>query len=260
MASFFRAWYAFVGLGLLTFVFTAFVGRVPADVSSAVSLPHDLVSSAGRNLRSSAVSLTDRSDLRADNAALRQALADSQATIRQLELRLQELETLLEVRRNQSPGAELVASVVGWTRTAAVDTLTIGAGRRDGVQRGMPVSAPEGLVGLVVEVGEHRSVVRTLLDPQSRVGVAVRGRGGQGVAVGEVGGLVRVDRFIPEQVVREGDVVETTSYGGLFPRGVEVGVVAQVLPQDPNELRRSFLVQPAVDVATLSEVVLFAPQ
>ncbi len=260
MASFFRAWYVFVGLGLLSFVFTAFVGAVPADVSSAVALPHDLVGIAGRNLRATGVALTDRADLRADNAALRDALAGSEAAARQLELRVQELEALLEVRRNQSPGAVLVAPVVGWSRSAAVDTLTIGAGRRDGVVRGMPVSAPAGLVGIVVEVAETRAVVRTLLDPRSRVGVAVRGKGGQGVAVGEVGDLVRVDRFIPEESLREGDVVETTSFGGLFPRGITIGVISEVLPQDPNELRRSFLVQPAVDLAALTEVVLFTPQ
>jgi rod shape-determining protein MreC len=258
--SFVRAWYVFVGLSLLSFVFTAFVGTVPADVSSAVALPHDLIATSGRNLRTTVVSLGDRADLRADNAALRDALADSEASRRQLELRMQELEALLEVRRNQSPGAVLVASVVGRSRSPAIDTLTLGAGRRDGVVRGMPVSAPAGLVGIVVEVAETRSVVRTLLDPRSRVGVSVRDKGGQGVAVGDVGDLVRVDRFIAEREVNEGDVVETTSYGGLFPRGIAVGVVREVLPQDPNELRRSFLVQPAVDFGALKDVVLFTPQ
>ena len=33
----------------------------------------------------------------------------------------------------------------------------------------------------------------------------------------------------------------------------------EVLPQDPNELRRSFLVAPAVDLATTLDVVLIAP-
>jgi len=260
LASFFRAWYAFVGLGLLTFVFTAFVGAVPASVSSAVSLPHDLLGNAGRNLRASVVAMTERADLRADNAALQSALANATSANRQLELRLQELEMLLAARRNQSPAAVLVAPVLGWNRTAAVDTLTIGAGRRDGVVRGMPVTAPAGLVGIVIEVAESRAVVRTILDPQSRVGVAVRDKGGQGVAVGEVGDLVRVDRFIPAAPVVVGDLIETTSYGGLYPRGIPLGVVSEVLPQDPNELRRSFLLSPAVDLATITDVILFTPQ
>jgi len=36
--------------------------------------------------------------------------------------------------------------------------------------------------------------------------------------------------------------------------------VQEVQPPDPNELRRSFLVRPSVDLATLREVVLLAPQ
>lgn len=260
MSSFFRSWYVFVALGLLTFVFTAFVGTLPANVSSAVALPHDLLHTAASNLRATATSLTDRRALLVEVDALENALALEVERGRQLELRLQELETLLNVRRRQSPGAVLVAPVVGRSSGAAVDTLTLAIGRRDGVVRGMPVSVPDGLVGIVIDVGEARTLVRTVLDPQSRVGVSLRGQGGQGVAVGDLGGRVRVDRFIPEGQVQVGDVVETSSFGGLFPRGLRVGVVEEVLPQDPNELRRSFLVLPAVDLAMVTEVVLFTPQ
>lgn len=260
MSSFFRAWYAFVALGLLTFVFTAFVGAPPADVSAAVALPHDLLQTAAGNLRRAALGVAERADLRTELERAQQDLAHEREAARQLELRIQELETLLDVRRRQSPGAVLVAPVVGRSSGVATDTLTLAAGRRDGVVPGMPVSVPDGLVGIVVEVGEVRTLVRTVLDPQSRVGVSVRDQGGQGVAVGELGGLVRVDRFIPEGPVSVGDVIETSSFGGLFPRGLRVGVVQELLPQDPNELRRSFLVRPAVDLATLTEVVLFTPQ
>jgi rod shape-determining protein MreC len=260
LSSFFRAWYVFVALGLLTFVFTAFVGTIPANVSSAVALPHDLLHTAATNLRGAVIGLNDRRALRAEIAELQDGLALEVERARQLELRLAELETLLEVRRRQSPGAVLVAPVVGRSSGAAVDTLTLAIGRRDGVVRGMPVSVPDGLVGIVVDVGEARTLVRTVLDPQSRVGVSLRGQGGQGVAVGDLGGRVRVDRFIPEGQIHVGDVVETSSFGGLFPRGLRVGVVEEVLPQDPNELRRSFLVLPAVDLAMVTEVVLFTPQ
>jgi rod shape-determining protein MreC len=260
LSSFFRSWYVFVALGLLTFVFTAFVGTLPASVSSAVALPHDLLHTAARNLRGTATALTDRRALLSEIGVLQEALAVETEAGRQLELRLRELEALLDVRRRQSPGAVLVAPVVGRSSGAAVDTITLAVGRRDGVVPGMPVTVAAGLVGIVVDVGEGRTLVRTVLDPQSRVGVSLRGQGGQGVAVGVFGGRVRVDRFIPEGQIQVGDVVETSSFGGLFPRGLRVGVVEEVLPQDPNELRRSFLVQPAVDLAMITDVVLFTPQ
>ena len=123
----------------------------------------------------------------------------------------------------------------------------------------MPVTAPEGLVGIVIDTTGYTSVVRTVLDPQSRVGVTVRGKGGQGVVVGDVGGLLRVDRFIVDKPVTIGDVIESNAVGGLFPRGLPVGVVVEVLPPDPNELRRSFLVAPTVEIATLLEVVVIGP-
>jgi rod shape-determining protein MreC len=260
LSSFFRAWYVFVALGLLTFVFTAFVGTLPASVSSAVALPHELLQAAARNLRASTQALTDRRALRQELEELGELLAREREAARQLELRVEELETLLDVRRRQAPGAVLVAPVVGRSSGAAVDTLTLGVGRRDGAVPGMPVSVAAGLVGIVVDVGEARTLVRTVLDPQSRVGVSVRDRGGQGVAVGDLGGRVRVDRFIQEEPVEVGDVVETSSFGGLFPRGLRIGVVEEVLPQDPNELRRSFVVRPAIDLATVTDVVLFTPQ
>ena len=56
-----------------------------------------------------------------------------------------------------------------------------------------------------------------------------------------------------------GDVVETSSRGGLFPRGVTVGRVVEVMPKDPNALRREFLVQPSADVDKLLEAVLIRP-
>jgi len=71
---------------------------------------------------------------------------------------------------------------------------------------------------------------------------------------------VRVTGFLEVEPVVVGDLIETSSRGGLFPQGVLVGVVEEVLPPDPNELRRAYIVRPAVDIATLREVVLLAPQ
>jgi len=259
LSSFVRAWYVFVGLALLTFALTAFVGRVPLQVSAAVALPHASMYRAGVHLRLTGEAVAERRDYRAEVEALRAELVTTREAARRLELQLAELERLLEARRTQSPAAVLSAPVVGRSAGGVADVLTLAAGASLGVVRGMPATATEGLVGLVIDVTAGSSVVRTVLDPQSRVGVTVRGKGGQGVAVGDVGGRLRVDRFVAEGPVAVGDVVETSAVGGLFPRGLRVGAVVEVLPQDPNELRRSFVVAPAVDLSTLLDVVLIAP-
>lgn len=260
MSSLLRAWYAFLALGLVTIALMAVVGRVPFEYSAAVALPHDLLHRAGTNLRLTVDSVVDRRDLRAEVERLEDELAAARQEARFLELEVQRLEQVLEVRRSQSPGVVTTAPVVGGTVGAELARLIVGRGAEDGVMVNMPVTVPAGLVGIVTDVGPTSAVVRTVVDPQSRVGVTVRGKGGQGIAVGEVGSLVRVTRFIVDDPVEVGDVVETSSFGGLFPAGLRVGVVREVLPPDPNELRRSFLVEPGVDLATLQDVVVLAPQ
>lgn len=255
-----RAWYVFVALGLATFLLTAFVGRVPADLTAAVALPHELLHRAGVNVQLTLQSAVDRRDLRDEVARLQEELALTEQARRELEMELERLEQAVTVATVQAPAVVGVAPVTGGDAGPEVARLRIGLGAAAGVQRNMPVTVPAGLVGIVTDVASRSAVVTSILDPQSRVGVSVRGKGGQGIAVGEASGLVRVTRFIVDEPVEVGDRVETSSYGGLFPAGILVGVVEEVLPPDPNELRRSFLVRPGVDLATLRDVVLLAPQ
>jgi rod shape-determining protein MreC len=259
LPSFVRAWYVFVGLALLTFALTAFVGRVPSSLSAAIGLPHVALYRAGVHLRESVAAMLERYEYRSRVEALEGRVVTLEEANRRLELQAASLERLLAARRDQSPAAVASVPVIGRSSTGVSDTLTLGAGSGAGLMATMPVTTADGLVGLVTDVTARSAAVRTLLDPRSRVGVTVRGRGGQGVAVGDLDGRVRVDRFVAEDPVEVGDVVETSAVGGLFPRGLRVGVVVEVLPQDPNELRRSFLVAPAVDLATTLDVVVIAP-
>ncbi|MFX8258229.1 rod shape-determining protein MreC, partial [Acinetobacter baumannii] len=77
----------------------------------------------------------------------------------------------LKVQASQAPGVVAVAPVVGEDLSGLYRRLILGLGERDGLRMGRPVTAPEGLVGLIVEVEERRALVRTLLDPESQVGV-----------------------------------------------------------------------------------------
>lgn len=260
MSSLFRAWYAFLALGMLTFVLTALIGRVPSDVSAAVSLPHDLLYRPGVNLRQAVQGIIERRDMREQIERLSEETARLEQLNRELGLQLEQLREVVRIREDQSPGVVTTAPVTGVSASTVLRRLSLGKGSRDGVVPNMPVTVPQGLVGIVTDVGSNSATVRTVEDVESRVGVTVRGRGGQGVAVGAVGGRVRVANFIERESVRVGDLVETSSYGGLFPRGVLVGEVIEVLPRDPNELRRAFIIEPAVDLSTLLEVALIAPQ
>jgi len=259
-----KAWYLLLALGFSTLLLLSFAGRPPAALSSAVALPHRLVYTASVNLRAFVASGRDRRDLLAEVSRLGSELASARAQMRQLELQNARYADLLDLRATQSPGVVMSAPVVSVPVLSAGvgavgGTLELGAGRAAGVTPDMPVTVADGLVGVVTTVSNKTAWVRTLVDPASSVGVTVRGRGGQGIGVGEAGGVVRVGDYAEEEPVRVGDVVETSSRGGLFPRGIVVGRVVEVIPKDPNALRREFLVEPSVNVDGLLEVALIRP-
>lgn len=254
-----KAWYLLLALGFVTLLLLSFSGHPPASLSSAVALPHRMVYTASVNLREFLAGGRDRRDLRSEVTRLENELASARVQIRELELANARYAETVKLRAAQSPGVVMSAPVVSVGTGAAGGALELGLGRAAGVVPDMPVTVADGLVGVVTEVSEGSAWVRTLVDPLLSVGVSVRGRGGQGIAVGEAEGVVRVTHYLEETPVRVGDTVETSSRGGLFPRGITVGRVVRVLPKDPNALTREFLVRPGANVDRLLEVALIRP-
>lgn len=249
----------FLGFALLTLALTAFVGRPPSELGSAVALPHRLIFRMSHNVRQIISSMTDRRELRSEVARLERELAELRSNQRQLELQLERYVQATRIQELQSPGVVATAPVTGVDASSVLSRIRLGAGHSQGVRENMPVTVPEGLVGVVSEVTERSANVRAITDPMSRVGVTVQGRGGQGTARGEPGGVLLIYNYAESDPVQVGDQVETSSRGGLFPRGILVGEVIEVLPKDPNSLRIEFLVQPSVDLPNLLEVALIEP-
>ena len=237
----------------------AFIGKVPYQLSNLIALPHRFLFQASSNLRSTIESTTARHNFLDEIAFLENEVSKLKEQNRQLELKLERYQQILGVREFQSPSARITASVTGIDSSLLLSRLSLGAGSTDGVIKYMPVTTPEGLVGIVTAVTNHSSKVRTIIDPESRVGVTVRHKGGQGIAIGELGNLVRVINYSENLAVSVGDLVETQSREGLFPRGILVGEVIRILPKNPNGLQIEFLVRPAANIHNVLEVALIEP-
>ena len=260
MSSLLRAWYILIALGLLSFALSAFIGRVPYKISANVAIPTQILFRAGQNLRDAGKSLSDRRDLQRLNKELNKQVAELKNEYHRLELELDDLTDLLQVRETISPGAKIVAPVIGISPGKVLTSLTIGKGSKDGIKLDMPATSPDGLVGLVTGVDSHKASIRAITDPQSRVGVSVRDGGGQGLLTGLPNDELLVINFIEDKAVKRGDVIETRSLGGLFPQGITVGVVSNIPVRDPNSLRIKFKVKPAVNIRLLEKIVLIQAQ
>jgi len=172
--------------------------------------------------------------------------------IRAENLRLRQLLALRERLPLDTLPAEVIAKDWGgWIRS-----LTVNRGRRSGIQRLTPVIAPDGLVGRVAIVRADLAVVQLLNDPSSAVGGVVQRTRTVGMVEGEPGGGLRFKFLAREgEGVEVGDLVVSSGLGGVFPKGLPVGQVAQV------EVRGSALFQfarlvPVVNYARVEEVLL----
>jgi rod shape-determining protein MreC len=135
-------------------------------------------------------------------------------------------------------------------------TITIDAGKRDGVEQEMTVINGDGLVGRVLKTTASTATVVLIVDTTSAVGGRVAGS----EEIGIVSGTGRQDALEfqmldPLADLRNGDALVTFgSKGGRpFAPGIPIGRVSEV-SGTPGQLTRVATVTPYIDVSTLSVV------
>jgi rod shape-determining protein MreC len=175
---------------------------------------------------------------------------------RELELMNRRLKRLLAFQR-RLPTQVVSAEVTGRDATAWFQSLTLNKGERDGIQSGMPVLAPDGVVGLISKTSPHASRVLLLTDPNSGVDVLIQRTRVRGIVSGllEKGAILKYVKRADD--VQVGDRIVTSGLDGIFPKGVSVGRVTRVSRKD----RGLFLyaeVTPTADASRLEEVLVTA--
>jgi rod shape-determining protein MreC len=134
----------------------------------------------------------------------------------------------------------------------------ISAGTGDGVGVGMPVRAPDGLIGRVVDAGAAASRV-LLISDRSNILPTRMLRGGQAViATGRGDGTIDLRPLeVGRNPFRRGDIVVTSGTGGLYPPNVPVARVVRLdddgaiaLPlADPSDVSFAVVERPYEEAA-----------
>ncbi|WP_299433424.1 rod shape-determining protein MreC [uncultured Meiothermus sp.] len=212
----------------------------------------------GQNAKASLAAIFDRRDLRAQQRQMQAELQQLRQENQRLALENRKLQATLRVQAVQGLGVVAVAPVIDDDASGLYRRLFLGAGSARGLRVGMPVTTANGLVGVITEVTQNNAVVRTLLDPESRVGVRLAGAPGRGIAYGAPPRMLRVE-IAPEASVKPGDKVVSGALQGLYPAGITVGTVEQVLPTSPGALKKVLMVRPAVQLSLLEEVQVLRP-
>lgn len=133
--------------------------------------------------------------------------------------------------------------------------MTINRGSSDGLRVGMPVVGPLGLLGQTVQVSPGSSRVRLITDQGSGVAAMVQRNRAEGIVKGSVDGRLSLQFVSVDATLNAGDVVITSGMGGVFPKGLVVGEIAEPSVAAAG-LMRSVRVLPAGDPAALEEVLV----
>lgn len=135
----------------------------------------------------------------------------------------------------------------------------INAGSGAGIEKGDIVVSSGGLVGKVTEIGLNWATVSTFIDPKISVGAMVLSTGDVGVTEGtlelKVKGQCLVRYLNKDSAVNRGDRVYTSGLGGVYPKGILMGIVSE-LAYENNGLSLSAVITPAVVFEDLKEVLV----
>lgn len=143
------------------------------------------------------------------------------------------------------------ADVIGRSAEGGRNFVTLNAGEKDGVKVGDPVLTGTGLVGIVSAVSEDFSLVRTLIDVDSRIAAKLVNASADGLIVAGSFGELSMKNISRRYPVEPGDIVETSSLSTLVPPGIAIGMVTKA-EDVPGDIFKEIKVEPAVNYTSIS--------
>lgn len=248
------AWIVFLIYVVLCFVLL--FNNNPYQRSRYLSSSNALVS----GLNSATTSMTGYFGLRTENVDLLYQNGRLQNEVIELSRELNALRLQLDgdsLRRIATPAVPdfIMAQVIRNSIAHTHNYITIDKGRADGICPEMGVVNQQGVVGIVSTVGEHASVLISVLNPKLRLSCKVKGYDYFGSLVWDG---VSSDYALLEEVPSHieftpGDTIVTSGFSTAFPEGIAVGMVDKYVIYEYGRLA-TLRIRLFADIADLNHV------
>lgn len=203
---------------------------------------------------------TDISKLKEENSKLKQENSELEQSLRELENIKTQNETLKEYLNltekygeyKTIPGYVINKDISNYSKT-----IIINIGQNDGVKEDMTVIADKGLVGHVISVTKDTAKVQTIIDTASSISCTMSTTKDAIVCKGTLDekSLLKAMYIPTDKNIIQGDSIETSGLGGIYPKGIHVGTVKKVT-NTQNITDRYALIEPAVDFDKLDTVLV----
>lgn len=201
-----------------------------------------------------------------ENEVLKERLAQYKGLIyevQDLEKENKELRKTLDKRDSLRDFKSIQASVIARSPERWMEQVRINKGTSDGVEVNMAVIIADGMIGKIQSVSKTTATIQLLtgFDEFNRISGTVSRKDEENV----FGLIEKYDtdsnsllfRIIDEsdQDIEDGDLVFSSGKGGVFPAGLLIGEVKEVIP-DKYGLTNTALVKPAANMYDIDDVIV----
>lgn len=196
---------------------------------------------------------TKNAQLKAENEKLREDLIKATLTSQELNT-LADLRASLNYAKSQNLNNYITCDIIAKDPGNWYNLFVINAGTKQGILKNSAVLCGEGLVGLVYEVGDDWSKVISIIDNKSAVGFEIMDiqNNFDGRVIGNIDGSLNGYLYDPQAVVHTGQKIITSGLG-IYPRGILIGEIGEVIINKDN-LLKEIVVKPEVNFLKLEKV------
>jgi rod shape-determining protein MreC len=169
-------------------------------------------------------------NLRRQNAALRRTVAElreENSLLREKAIASERLRNLLQFSK-KIPRSMVPAQIIGIDPASWFRTILIDKGTNQGVNRGMAVVSPEGIVGHVLQASPRYAKVLLITDFNSTVDAVVQRSRAKGLVAGNGENRCRLKYAERTEDIHVGDRVVTSGLGGRYPKGLMIGKISKI--------------------------------
>lgn len=201
-------------------------------------------------------------EMKEENQALKEKLADMTVENNQLKQNsatLERLQELYKMDQNTADYPKVGANVIASDNSNWYSSFTIDKGSQDGIRKDMNVLSGAGLVGIVTDVGPNYSIVSSVIDDKN-VSAMILTTFDKCIVSGDLtlidDGVIKFQQLENnDNEIPIGEQVVTSNISNKYLQGLLIGYVSEI-HVDSNNLTRSGYIIPATNFKELQEVLV----
>lgn len=195
-----------------------------------------------------------------ENDRLKEKIAEYEkqlADYDEMKRKINSYEKMLDVKKENPDFVLQNANIIGTDSADVFSSLIIDKGSNHSVSVNDPVVYGNYLVGVVKKVNESYSVVRTVLNPGVNISAIESKTRETGYVTTDIERSENGKCFIAgldrNTSVSPGGLVLTSGIGGIYPKGLIIGTVSQVLQSD-YDISCYAVITPGAEIENIEDV------